>query len=846
MPNEQKEKRLRKKGTEKVKLTVVGAGLAGSEAALTAASLGAMVTLIEMKPGSRSPAHASPCFAELVCSNSLKSDRLDTAQGLLKHELRALGSHLISIADETSVAAGGALAVDRELFSRRVTDAIMNHPSIRVVERTVNRLEEVLDGNTVIVSTGPLTSGALYDSIEEFTGEGGMHFFDAAAPVIDASTIDRTASFAASRYGKGGDDYINCPLDESEYLTFREALLSAEKAHVHAFDHIYFKDCQPIEVLAERGIDTMRYGPFRPVGLIDPGTGKRPYACLQLRKEDEQGTMVSLVGCQTRLTFPEQRRVFRMIPALKDARFLRYGVMHRNSFLKGPAVLSWGFRSRRNGKLLFAGQLSGLEGYVEAIASGLMAALCGVGIEKGLSEEDLARVLPGRDTMMGALARWVSGAPTASFQPMNANFGLLSLPEDMGKIKKKYRPDMRVRLSEQSQSHTVHAIEELFGTTEKDSPVNPDSADSADEAEEGCNSGNTIPLDMLTSSYTYHLPPELIASHPVDVRDASRLLVMKSGLPLEHRVFSDLPSYLSPGDCLVLNDTRVIPARLFGTRKTTGGKLEFLLLRCLGGKTWRVMVKPARRARTGEQIVFSEGGLEGVIVGEEPDGVRIIELIHEGELFDWLDQLGEMPTPPYIKEKLREPERYQTVYADKRGSAAAPTAGLHFTERLLADIESSGVKIARLTLHVGLGTFKPVTESIITDHPMHDEWFVLGEDAARIVSETKREGGRVIAVGTTSCRVLESVAADQAYGDHDAPLQPASGETDLFIYPGFRFRVIDAMITNFHLPGSTLLMLVSALMGRVEMLAAYREAVNAGYRFFSFGDAMLLLPRPAK
>jgi methylenetetrahydrofolate--tRNA-(uracil-5-)-methyltransferase len=397
-------------GSRRVRLTVVGAGLAGSEAALTAASFGADVTLIDSKPGVRSPAHMSDCFAELVCSNSLKSDRIDTAQGLLKHELRSMGSHLIAIADKTSVPAGGALAVDRDKFSQSVTDAIIRHPNIRIVEKTVRHLDDVTDSDVVIIATGPLTSGSLYESIEQMTGVGGMHFYDAVAPIVDASTLDLKHTFVASRYGKGGNDYINCPMNEDEYTAFREALVEAERATIRDFDRIYFKDCQPVEVLAERGMDTLRFGPFRPVGLIDPRTGKRPYACLQLRRENEKGTMVSLVGCQTRLTFPEQRRVFGIIPALKNVQFLRYGVMHRNSFLNGPSVLSKGFRSRENRRLFFAGQLSGLEGYVEAIASGLMAAIAALGVAKSLSFEEIESMIPTPETMMGALAHWVSSS----------------------------------------------------------------------------------------------------------------------------------------------------------------------------------------------------------------------------------------------------------------------------------------------------------------------------------------------------------------------------------------------------------------------------------------------------
>lgn len=807
-----------------MRLTVVGAGLAGSEAALTAASFGADVTLIDSKPGVRSPAHMSDCFAELVCSNSLKSDRIDTAQGLLKHELRSMGSHLIAIADKTSVPAGGALAVDRDKFSQSVTDAIIRHPNIRIVEKTVRHLDDVTDSDVVIIATGPLTSGSLYESIEQMTGVGGMHFYDAVAPIVDASTLDLKHTFVASRYGKGGNDYINCPMNEDEYTAFREALVEAERATIRDFDRIYFKDCQPVEVLAERGMDTLRFGPFRPVGLIDPRTGKRPYACLQLRRENEKGTMVSLVGCQTRLTFPEQRRVFGIIPALKNVQFLRYGVMHRNSFLNGPSVLSKGFRSRENRRLFFAGQLSGLEGYVEAIASGLMAAIAALGVAKSLSFEEIESMIPTPETMMGALAHWVSSSNEETFQPMNANYGLLPLSEEPVRIKKKDRPVIRAKRSEKALKKTIFAIESLLGELPRKSAE------------------RDVARDLLTSSYDYDLPRELIANRPTEVRDRSRLLVMKNGMPLEHRFFADLPSYLSPGDCLVLNDTRVIPARLYGRRDSTEANLEFLLLRRIEGNKWRTLVKPARRAQRGDRVIFPEDGSECVILEVEPDGARIVEFFCEGDFYTWLERIGEMPTPPYIKEKLEVPERYQTIYAKERGSAAAPTAGLHFTEELLRKIESNGVNIARVTLHVGLGTFRPVKENVITDHKMHEEWYAFNEDAARLINETKKTGSRVIAVGTTSCRILESVAAMQHYRDGDAPLSPMTGETDLFIYPGFRFRVIDAMITNFHLPCSTLLMLVSALMGREAILEAYRVAVEEKYRFFSFGDAMLLLP----
>ncbi len=445
------------------RIIVVGAGLAGSEAALTAARLGAQVTLIDMKPGQRTPAHHCSSFAELVCSNSLKSNRPDTAQGLLKEELRALGCELLEIANSTSVAAGGALAVDRVLFSCAVTHRITGNPAIQVVEKEISSLESLLDDDSVvIVATGPLTSGGLYNSIQDFTGGEGLHFFDAAAPVIDVSSIDMTCAFRASRYDKGGPDYINCPLNKEEYIAFREALINAQTAPVKDFDEIYFKDCQPIEVLASRGEDTMRFGPLRPVGLNDPVTGKRPYACLQLRKEDLAGTMHSPVGFQTRLTFPEQRRVFGLIPALKDAVYYRYGVMHRNSFLNGPLVFKTGFRSQSDDRLYFAGQLSGLEGYVEAIASGLVSALQAVAQAKGFCETWMDYLIPSEKTMIGALASWVSNANCESFQPMNANFGLLPIDQQERKIRKQERSELRVAASAIAIAKTAMAVEDLL------------------------------------------------------------------------------------------------------------------------------------------------------------------------------------------------------------------------------------------------------------------------------------------------------------------------------------------------------------------------------------------------
>ncbi len=444
-------------------IAVVGAGLAGSEAALTVARFGLPVTLYEMKPGEMTPAHSSPDYAELVCSNSLKSDRPDTAQGLLKRELRSLGCHLLAIADQMAVPAGGSLAVDRDLFSGAVSEKIRENPLIRLIEKKVESVEELLESHSaLIVASGPLTAGGLYESIQAMTGGEGLHFFDAVAPIVEGSSIDRAHSFLASRYDKGGADYLNCPLSREDYQAFQEGLVGAEKAPVHNFDPTYFKDCQPIEVLAARGEDTLRFGPLRPVGLTDPTSGERPYACLQLRKEDKAGAMWSLVGCQTRLTFPEQRRVFGIIPALREAVYLRYGVMHRNSFLKGPLVLERAFQSKKDEKLFFAGQLSGLEGYVEAIGSGLISGIQAVAQVLGLPEEDKSRLLPPPETMIGALTAWVTGSDPQSYQPMNANFGLLPLEGKEGRVRKKDRGRIRTGRSDAALTATLSALEALL------------------------------------------------------------------------------------------------------------------------------------------------------------------------------------------------------------------------------------------------------------------------------------------------------------------------------------------------------------------------------------------------
>ncbi len=338
---------------------------------------------------------------------------------------------------------------------------------------------------------------------------------------------------------------------------------------------------------------------------------------------------------------------------------------------------------------------------------------------------------------------------------------------------------------------------------------------------------------MKTSDFSFDLPEELIAQTPLERRDASRLLVLdkKTG-QTKHRHFYDIAQELSPGDLLVLNDSRVIPARLFGRRESGPAEVEFLLLRERELCLWETMVRPGKKARPGTVFSFGEG-LTGEVLDTLEDGLRLVRFQCEGNFFEVLDKIGQMPLPPYIHEPLRENERYQTVYAEHRGSAAAPTAGLHFTPELLEEVQQKGIGIARVTLHVGLGTFRPVKVEDVTQHHMHSEWCCVSQETADIVNETKRRGGRVVSVGTTSCRTLESMAKD-------GKLLPGTRDTDIFIYPPYEFQIVDALITNFHLPESTLLMLVSALAGREHILEAYRQAVEMRYRFFSFGDAMLI------
>ncbi len=407
------------------KINVIGAGLAGCEAAWQAAQRGIKVVITEMKPLKKTPAHHSDTFAELVCSNSLRSNDVTSGVGLLKEELRRMGSLIMEAADATQVAAGGALAVDRKLFSEYITDKIRNHPNIEVVEAEVT---EIPTDDLTIIATGPLTSDALAEKISELVGGKKLSFFDAAAPIVDFSTIDMEKAFFASRYDKGTPDYINCPMTKEEYLAFYEALVSAEEAQLHDFEKgdklKVFEGCMPVEVMARRGEDTLRFGPMKPVGLHRPGSDESYYAVVQLRRENESGTMYNIVGFQTHLTFPEQRRVFRMIPGLENADFLRYGVMHRNTFLNSPELLSGDYSMRDNPQLFFAGQMTGVEGYIESAASGFV---CGVSAASKVNGED-PYIFPDI-TMIGAMAQYVSCGGAAAFQPMNANFGIIRNPE---------------------------------------------------------------------------------------------------------------------------------------------------------------------------------------------------------------------------------------------------------------------------------------------------------------------------------------------------------------------------------------------------------------------------------
>ena len=398
-------------------VTVLGAGLAGSECAWQLARRGIRVRLWEMKPEKMSPAHHSPYFGELVCSNSLRSDELTNAVGLLKAEMRAMDSLIMASADANKVAAGGALAVDREGFARQITETLEQHPNVEIIRKEAL---DIPDGQ-VVIATGPLSSDAIAEKIAALCPDSDLHFYDAVAPIVTLDSVDMDSAFFASRYDKGTADYVNCPMDKEEYLAFVKELVSAREAPVHGFDDGgVFEGCMPVEVMARRGVDTLRYGPMKPVGLVDPRTGRENYAVVQLRRDNADGTVYNLVGFQTHLRFPEQRRVFSMIPALHDAEFLRYGVMHRNTFLNSPRLLDRYYRLKAEPRISFAGQMTGVEGYVESAASGFL-----VGVET-------ARRLTGKppidfpqETAIGALALYISNESVTVFQPMNVNFGII-------------------------------------------------------------------------------------------------------------------------------------------------------------------------------------------------------------------------------------------------------------------------------------------------------------------------------------------------------------------------------------------------------------------------------------
>lgn len=400
------------------KVKVVGAGLAGSEAAWQLAQRGVAVELYEMKPQKMTPAHHADTFAELVCSNSFRGDRLENAVGLLKEELRRLGSLILTCAEATRVEAGGCLAVDRQGFSRMVTEKIRSHPNITVVEEELTQVPE----GPVIIATGPLTSDALSEAIGAYFGEDYLHFYDAAAPLVTAESVDMTKAWWQSRYDRGTPDYVNCSMNKEAYEAFVRELVSAQEAEVHGFvDKNVFEGCMPVEVMARRGQDTLRFGPLKPVGLIDPATGKEPYAVVQLRQDNSAKSIYNLVGFQTHLKFPEQKRVFTMIPALRNAEFVRYGVMHRNTFLQSPKLLDRFYRDRRNPLVAFAGQMTGVEGYVESAASGFLAAVA-------MAAQVQGRPLPEfpKETAIGALSLYISDENITHFQPMNVNFSIIS------------------------------------------------------------------------------------------------------------------------------------------------------------------------------------------------------------------------------------------------------------------------------------------------------------------------------------------------------------------------------------------------------------------------------------
>ena len=443
-------------------IDVYGAGLAGCEAAWQAAKRGVRVRLWEMKPEKYTPAHHSPNFAELVCSNSLRSDSVSNAVGLLKEELRRAGSLILEAADATRVPAGSALAVDRQLFSDYVTQKIRTCPMIEIKEAEADR---ILPDEISVIATGPLTSDAMADYLEKELGCGKLHFFDAAAPIVDFSTVNTEIAYFASRYGKGDADYLNCPMTKEEYENFYSALITAQEVELKEFDRAsqkepnVFEGCMPVEIMARRGIDTLRYGPLKPVGLRDPRTGKESYAVVQLRRENQEGTMFNLVGFQTHLTFPEQKRVFRMIPGLENAEFLRYGMMHRNTYLNSPDLLTPTYAMRQHQNVFFAGQMTGVEGYIESAGSGFVAGINAARMARG--EEPL--VFP-EETVLGAMAAYVSRGGMGTFVPMNANFGIIKPLEERVKGGKSAR-------NEAYAARALASLDALIRNTEKGEPT---------------------------------------------------------------------------------------------------------------------------------------------------------------------------------------------------------------------------------------------------------------------------------------------------------------------------------------------------------------------------------------
>ncbi|MEE1013552.1 MAG: methylenetetrahydrofolate--tRNA-(uracil(54)-C(5))-methyltransferase (FADH(2)-oxidizing) TrmFO [Clostridia bacterium] len=431
-----------------MELQVIGAGLAGCEAAWQAAEKGIKVRLYEMKPGKFSPAHKDKHFAELVCSNSLRADGIYNAVGLLKEEMRKLNSLIMLCADATKVPAGGALAVDRQGFSKMVTEKITNHPNITVEEKEITQIPEAA---WVIVAAGPLVSDSLAEEIQRLTGDDYLHFFDAAAPIVNYESIDMTKAFKAARYGKGGDDYINCPMTREEYLAFYQALITAEGAPVHegVEDPKVFEGCMPIEIMAKRGEDTMRFGPLKPVGLTNPHDGSRPYAVVQLRQDNAAGSMYNIVGFQTHLKFPEQKRVFSMIPGLEHAEFMRYGVMHRNTYLNAPKLLNSDYSMKKYPKITFAGQITGVEGYVESAASGLLA---GLAVAAKLQGQEVPAF--SAKTAIGALGAYIANESITNFQPMNVNYGIMTPLEQRIRDKREKAAAVAARSLEEIESYT--------------------------------------------------------------------------------------------------------------------------------------------------------------------------------------------------------------------------------------------------------------------------------------------------------------------------------------------------------------------------------------------------------